>query len=222
MKLGVLFSGGKDSNYSMYLAKKAGNEITCLITLLSKNSYSYMFQKPSVSQTKKQAEVLGLPLIVVKTLGEKEKELKDLEEAIKKAIKKYKIEGVVTGAVRSEYQASRIQKICDTLEIKCVNPIWQKNQIELLKEIVGGGFEVVVVGVGAYPLDKTWLGRKIDEKFIKEVEDLERRYKINPSGEGGEFESFVLNSPMFERGLKIKSFKDSGEGHSWQREMKVG
>ncbi len=222
MRLGVLFSGGKDSNYSAYLAKKAGNEIVCLITLVSKNPYSYMFQKPSVSQTKKQAKVMGLPLIVVKTLGEKEKELKDLEDAIKKAIKKYKIDGIVTGAVRSEYQASRIQNICDDLGIKCVNPIWQKNQIGLLKEIVDEGFEVIIVGVGAYPLDKTWLGRKIDRSYIKEMEKLQEKYKINPSGEGGETESFVLNGPLFSKGLKVKSFKDSGEGHSWQREIVVG
>lgn len=221
MKLGVLLSGGKDSNYSMYLAKKAGNEIVCLMTLLSKNTHSYMFQKPSVSQTKKQAEVLNLPLLSAKTPGEKEYELSDLEKIIKKAIKKYKIEGIVTGAVRSEYQASRIQKICDALKIKCINPLWQKDQIELLKEIVKEKFEVVIVGVGAYPLDKTWLGRKIDEKFIREVEKLQEKYKINPSGEGGEFESFVLNSPLFSRPLKIKSFKDSGEGNSWQREVKI-
>ncbi len=221
MKLGVLFSGGKDSNYSAYLAKKAGNEIVCLITLISKNPYSYMFQKPSVSQTKKQAKVMDLPLIVVKTLGEKEKELTDLKNAIKKAIKKYKIGGIVTGAVRSEYQASRIQDICDDLGIKCVNPIWQKNQIGLLKEIVDAGFEVIIVGVGAYPLDKTWLGRKIDEGYIKEMGMLQEKYKINPSGEGGETESFVLNSPLFSKGLKVKSFKDSGEGHSWQREIVV-
>ena len=221
MKLGILLSGGKDSNYSMYLAKKAGNEIVCLITLSSKNTHSYMFQKPSVSQTKKQAKVLNIPLISVKTLGEKEKELKDLKKAIKKAIKEYKIEGIVTGAVRSEYQASRIQKICDDLKIKCINPLWQKDQIGLLKEIVKEKFEVVIVGVGAYPLDKSWLGRKIDEKFINEMEKFQEKYKINPSGEGGEFESFVLNGPLFSRPLRIKSFKDSGEGHSWQREIKV-
>lgn len=87
MKLGVLFSGGKDSNYAMYLAKKAGYEISVLITIESENQESYMFHTPSISKVKRQAEVLRIPLIIEKTKGEKEKELIELENAIKKSIK---------------------------------------------------------------------------------------------------------------------------------------
>ena len=222
MKLGILFSGGKDSTYAAYLAKKAGNEIKCLISLYSENKESYMFHTPAIELTKKQAEVMDLPLLTFKTKGEKEKELIDLEKAIKEAVKKYKIDGIVTGALASVYQASRIQKICDELKIKCFNPLWRKDQIKLLEELIENKFEVVIVGVFAYPLSEKWIGRKIDKKFIDEVKILQDRYKINPAGEGGEFESFVLNCPLFKKGLKVKRITVHGEKNSWRALVGLG
>lgn len=222
MRLGVLFSGGKDSVYSTYLAKKLGHEISCLITIFSKNKESYMFHTPSIEKTKKQAEVMQIPILIEKTKGEKEEELKDLENAVKKAIKKYKIEGIVTGAIKSVYQASRIQKICNKLNIECFNPLWQKDEEEYLEELLKNKFKIMIIGVFAYPLDKKWLGRIIDKKFIDEVKVLNKKYKIHIAGEGGEFESFVLNCPLFKKGLKVKSFKDISTGeNSWRKEIEV-
>lgn len=222
MKLASLFSGGKDSVYATYLAKEQGNEISCLITIHSQNKESYMFHTPSIEKTNSQAKSMNLPIIIQKTKGKKEEELKDLERAIKKAIKKYKVEGIITGALHSEYQASRIQKICDNLKIKCINPLWHKEEISYLKEILKNKFKVIIIGVFAYPLNKSWLGRIIDEKFIEEVKILNEKYKIHPAGEGGEFETFVLDCPLFKTPLKIKSFKDFKEGeHSWRREIEI-
>lgn len=222
MKLASLFSGGKDSVYSTYLAKNQGNQISCLITLHSENKESYMFHTPSIKKTKYQAKSMNLPLIIQKTKGEKEEELKDLKKAIIKAIKKYNIQGIVTGALHSEYQASRIQKICDKLNIKCINPLWHKEEIPYLKELLKENFKVVIIGIFAYPLNQSWLGRNIDEKFIEEVKVLNQKYKIHPAGEGGEFETFVLDCPLFKTPLKIKSFKDFKEGeNSWRREIEI-
>lgn len=222
MKLGVLFSGGKDSVYSMYLEKQKGNKISCLMSVFSENKESYMFHIPNIDKVKKQSKVLEIPLITQKTKGKKEDELKDLVKIIKKAITKYKIEGIVTGALHSDYQASRIQKICDDLKIKCINPLWHKDEISYLNELIKNKFEVIVVGVAAYPLNQSWLGRKIDDNFVKEVKLLKDKYKIHPAGEGGEFETFVLNCPMFKKPLKIKSFKDFSTGqNAWTREIEV-
>ncbi|VVB79202.1 Diphthamide synthase [uncultured archaeon] len=221
MKLGVLFSGGKDSVYAAYLAKKAGHNLSCLITLISKNKESYMFHTPSIEKTKAQAKVMKIPLIEQKTKGEKEKELKDLEKAIKTAIEKYKIEGVVTGAIESVYQASRVQEICNKLNIECFNPLWQKDGEEYLEELLKNKFKIMIVGVFAEPLNENWLGRAIDEKFIKEIKELHKKYKIHIAGEGGEFESFVLNCPLFEKELEVKKFVDSGKGNSWRKEVEV-
>lgn len=221
MKLGVLFSGGKDSTYAAYLAGKEGHELVCLMTVHSKNLYSYMFHTPSIKKTKEQAKAMNLPLLIDKTKGEKEKELVDLERIIVKAIKKYKIEGIVTGALHSDYQASRIQKICDKLKIKCVNPLWHKKELDYLNELVSNKFKVIIIGVAAYPLDSSWLGIIIDKQFIDEVSKLKEKYNIHPAGEGGEFESFVLDCPLFKKPLKLKKSKITGKDHNWQMEIEV-
>jgi diphthine-ammonia ligase len=221
MKIGVLFSGGKDSTYAAWLSKEKGDELVCLISVFSENKESYMFHTPSIDKVEKQAEVMGLPLIVSTTAGEKEKELEDLKEIISKAKEEFGIQAIVTGAVGSVYQASRIQKICDELELECVNPLWQKDQIELLNDLIRDKFEIIITGVFAFPLEKEWLGRKIDESFIMDVEELQEKYQVNPAGEGGEFESFVLNCPLFERGLKVMDKKTFGEQNSWRMEIEV-
>ena len=222
MKLGVLFSGGKDSVYSAFLAKKEGHKLACLISLFSENKESYMFHTPSIKQVEKQAEVMGIKLIAQKTKGVKEDELKDLEKAVRIVKEKYKIDGIITGAIRSVYQSSRIQELCDKLNLKSFNPLWQKDEFEYIHELIKTEFKVVITGVFAYPLDEKWLGREIDKKFIEDVRELNKRYKIHSAGEGGEFETFVLNCPLFKRELKIKSFKDIKEGeNSWRREIEV-
>ena len=112
MRLGVLFSGGKDSTLALHLAAEK-EEVACLITVVSKNKESYMFHTPNIDVTALQAEALGLPLVSVVTEGRKEEELADLEKAIAEAKSKFHIDGIVTGAVESVYQASRVQRICN-------------------------------------------------------------------------------------------------------------
>jgi len=222
MKAAILFSGGKDSCYSAYLAKKKGYELSCLISIFSKNKESYMFHTPSIKKVKAQAKLMKVPLLIKKTKGKKEDELKDLEKIISKAKKKFGVVTIVTGALHSVYQASRIQKICDKLNLKCFNPLWQKDEIKYLEELLKNKFQIIITAVAAYPLDKKWLGRKIDKQFISEVKELQKKYKIHPAGEGGEFETFVLNCPLFRRGLKIKSKKIQSTGeNSWRMEIKV-
>lgn len=216
MKLAVLFSGGKDSTYAAWLAKNFGHEISCLISLWSENEDSFMFHTPAIELTKMQAETMKIPLLIQKTKGKKETELKDLEKVIEKAKKDFGIEGIVTGAVESVYQATRIQKICNKLSLEVFNPLWQKNQIELIKDLIKEKFEIVISSVAAYPLDRSWVGRKIDNKFLKEVKDLNKKWSMNIAGEGGEFESLVLDCPLFKKKLKVKLNEIKGEENSWR------
>ncbi len=202
MKLGVLFSGGKDSTLALHLAAEK-NEIACLITVVSKNKESYMFHTPNIDMTALQAQALGLPLVSAVTEGRKEEELADLEEAIAEAKRRFSIEGLVTGAVESVYQSSRIQRICDKLELACINPLWKHNQKALLETLVEKHFHVIISGVFAYPLDQKWLGRQIDVQVIARLVELQKQYGISPSGEGGEIETTVLDAPMFKQKIEV-------------------
>jgi asparagine synthase (glutamine-hydrolysing) len=213
LKSAVLFSGGKDSGLALDYALKYTN-VKCLIIIQSKNVESYMFHTPNIKWAEAQAKATGIPYIIQHTAGEKEKELKDLEAAIKKAKTKYKVQAIVTGAIESVYQASRVQTITNSLGMECFNPLWQKDQIELLEGLLKKRFDVIIVGTFGYGLNKL-IGRKIDKKFIDEVKILKDRLKINPAGEGGEFESFVLSAPYYRKPLKIidsKIVKDDSGG----------
>lgn len=202
LKLASLFSGGKDSNYSMYLASKK-NDIKCLISMISENPESYMFQTPGNSLLKTQSECLEIPIIEYKTKGEKEKELIDLKKAIEKAIKEYKIQGIVTGAIKSTYQAIRIQKICDELNIFCFNPLWEIDEKKYLNNLIKDKFEIIIISIASYPFTKEYIGKIINKNFQKKIEIINNKYKISTIGEGGEFESFILDSPMFKKKIEI-------------------
>ncbi|MBW3004963.1 diphthine--ammonia ligase [Candidatus Woesearchaeota archaeon] len=221
MKLGALFSGGKDSTYAIYKAMRE-HEVVCLIALKSLNPESYMFHVPAFEHIEKQAEALGIPLILVETKGVKEEELTDLQKAIEEAKEKYQIEGIVTGAVASTYQASRIQKICDDLSLKAINPLWNINQMQLLKDLINDGFEIIITGIAAYPLDESWLGRKLDESTLKEMEKLEKEYKINVAGEGGEFETLVVDSPIHKKKIElVETEKEYSDHHGVLKIKKI-
>jgi diphthine-ammonia ligase len=213
MKLGVLFSGGKDSTLALHKAAEK-EQVTCLITLQSKNPESYMFHTPNIDLAGLQAEALGLPLVAEVTAGKKEEELQDLENAIAKAIQAFHIEGVVTGAVESVYQAERVQRICNRLGVWCFNPLWKKNQKALLEELLERRFRVIISGVFAYPLDEMWLGKEIDVGIIQKLLALQKQYGISPSGEGGEIETTVLDAPLFRKKMEIVDFETSFRGNS--------
>ncbi len=204
MRLGVLFSGGKDSCYALELASEE-HEISCLITVNSDNKDSYMFHTPAIEWTKFQAESIGIPHLFGRTPGVEEDELEDLKTLIKKAILDYEIEGIVTGAIASVYQSTRIQKICADLNLWCFNPLWQSSQTNLLLNLISGGYEICITAVAADYLDESWLGKQITIETISELLALANKHKINPAGEGGEFETFVLNSPLFKKKLTISN-----------------
>ncbi|OYT32586.1 TIGR00289 family protein [Candidatus Woesearchaeota archaeon ex4484_78] len=206
MKLGALISTGKDSLFAMYKASKE-NEIKCLITIQSEEKDSYMFHTPSIELAKYQAEALELPLIMKKTKGIKEEELMDLKQAIKEAKEKYKIQGITTGALFSEYQKSRIDKICEELNLKAVSPLWHMSQYEEVKQIIGAGFEFIFTKIAAEGLDKTWLGVKINKEHLEKLKKINEKNSFNIAGEGGEFESLVLDMPLFKKKIVIKESK---------------
>ena len=198
MKLGALLSGGKDSIYAIYKTSKE-NEIKFLLTIVSKNPESYMFHTSNIGLTMIQSETMGISLIEKKSHGEKEKELDDLKDLLKNL----DIDGIVCGAIASNYQKTRVEEICKEFNLKLICPLWGLNQEELLKNMVKNGFRIMIVSVNAQGLDKSWLGRIIDEKCIEDLIELNKKYGINILGEGGEYETAVLDCPLFNKKIEI-------------------
>ena len=202
MRLGVLFSGGKDSAFACHRAMEK-EEVACLITVLPENPESYLFHTPNVHLTALQAEAAGIPLVTVASGGVVEEEVADLSRAISLAVEEHGIRGVVTGAIRSVYQAARIQRVCHDLDLWCFNPLWQRDEEEHLEEVVSSGFRFLVSAVSAGPLGEAWLGREIDRAALGELKGIARRHRMNPAGEGGDYETFVLDAPFFRRRIEI-------------------
>ena len=216
MKIAVLFSGGKDSCYAVYWALSQAWEVQCLLSMIPGKPDSYMFHYPNIQLVDKQAKLIGIPILKKTTKAEEEKELEDLEKLLQKAKKEYGLEGVVSGAVASEYQRTRIERVCHKLGLKSFIPLWHKNQEQLLREEVKAGFEIIVVGVYAEGLDDTWLGRKIDEKT---VDELAKNKLLSTIGEGGEFETFVVNGPIFKEKMKITEKQKQWDGTRGELEL---
>ncbi len=200
MKLAALFSGGKDSTYVINLAKQAGHDVTHLVTIISGNPSSFMYHTANIGLTSLQSECLGIPLVKAGSRGVKEEEVKDL----KAVLKGLPVDGITVGAIASKYQNDRVKRVCDELGLKVFAPLWGMDQIELLKRIIDAGFEVIFTAVAAEGLDESWLGRRLDAKAIGELKALNEKYGTNPAGEGGEYESLVIDCPMFKKKIDIR------------------
>ncbi|QIW24845.1 diphthine--ammonia ligase [Sulfolobus sp. S-194] len=215
MKICTLFSGGKDSTYSLHWAVFKGFEILCLITLLPKREYSWMFQVPNVELTKYQAEVLGVPVLQIPTSGEKDKELEDLKLAFKKA-KGLGAHGIVTGALLSDYQRLNINIIAEEVGLRTYSPLWRKKQDEYLRELVEEGFKFIITSATAYGFPFELLGKIITEKDVEVIIERARKFGFNPAFEGGEAETFVVYAPLFKRELKIEGYKKKISEYEWR------
>lgn len=202
MRLAALTSGGKDSSYAIYLAIKEGHEITSLVTIKPRRFDSYMFHTANLHMIDYFAEACGIPLITEDSSGEKEEELKDLERALQR-VKAEGTEGVVVGAIESEYQASRVKEMCNSLSLEMYAPLWHRNPEELLYDMIKV-LEVRFVQVSAEGLDDRWLGRRLDREAIQDLKALHKKYRIHLAGEGGEYETLVLDAPYFKKRIKLK------------------
>lgn len=206
--IAALFSGGKDSTLAIHRMYDVGVKTDLLITMVSENDFSYMFHKPNIKYSELQAQALGIKQVLSNTLGEKEKELIDLE----RVLVANDVDVLITGAVASTYQKERIENICDRLSIKCHSPLWHIQPLVELKEL-SCNYNVIVTQIAAEGMDESMLGHRIDDEMIKRLEQIHERHGINMLFEGGEAESFVLDAPLFRKKIVVESasVKSSGQ-----------
>ena len=213
MNLAVLYSGGKDSTFSVYKALKDDHRVSCLITILPDRDDSLFFHYPNAYCTLYQAECLGIPLISTKARCEgKRQELDALEQALTEAKQTFSIDGVVTGGLASKFQQEHFEQICDKLDLKYESPSWGVDQTKYMHDLLANNFIIMIVGVSAAGLDESWLGRILDSSTLNELETLSRKHGFSIAFEGGEAETFVLDCPRFKKRIEVRNAKKHWDG----------
>jgi len=203
MKVAALISGGKDSIYALYKAQQEGHEVVALVSFVPRNKESYMFHIPNIEHAGLFEKALGIPINIFQVSGDKEFEVGEMKAGVFWVKQEYKIEGLVSGAIESNYQKERVDWMCGELGLKSIAPLWHIDKEKYLHEFVKAGFKAKIVGVFAEGLGKEWLGRDIDAKAIEELKKLNEKYSVSIVGEGGEYESFVLDGPIFKKKINI-------------------
>ena len=200
MKLACLYSGGKDSTFAIWYALNQGHDLQ-LVSVFPEPE-SMMFHVPNIHLVSLGAEAMGLPISTIQTTHKNE--LKDLESLLSTL----KIEGVVSGALASDYQKTRIERICDSLSLKSFAPLWHVNPSSYMASLIDGGFKTIFSAVASGGLDQSWLGRALDHNAISNLKKLD----LHLAGEGGEYETLVLDAPFFRKKISIKGSKRSWDG----------
>jgi ABC transporter with metal-binding/Fe-S-binding domain ATP-binding protein len=211
MSWAALTSGGKDSVLSIQKAIDKGMDVQYVVTARPKNRDSYMFHSANLDVVPVIAKVGGMKYVEIETHGRKEEELVDLESGLAGL----DVEGVIAGAVASEYQADRVRAITDKLGMSLFTPLWHMDTEELLNE-VARRMDAIIIVTAAEGLDASFLGSHIDEALIGRLKQVAAKHRINLAGEGGEYESLTLNAPFYSRpityaGSEIRSTSDRHE-----------
>jgi len=173
--------------------------VAYLVTMIPQRPDSWMFHYPNIHLTDLFAEAVGIPLVKAETIGLKEVEVEDL----KKLLATLDIDAVVSGAIASKYQKIRIDRICGELGLKSIAPLWNQDPQKLLDELVKLKIETIIVGVYAYGFSPDWLGRKIDQATINDLVELNKKNQVSLVGEGGEYETLVLNASFFNKKIQL-------------------
>ncbi len=222
-----LFSGGKDSSWALYRALSDGLNVSRLLTVHPSGD-SYMYHTPATRLASLAAESVGIELVEIEPADfgaddvddagtQGDDELEPMEAALAELADDDAIdlEGVTAGAVESAFQTDRIRGMCDRLGIDLYAPLWGEDPIELAEAMFDAGFEIRIVGVAAYGLDESWLGRRYDTDALTELVELRDAYGVHLLGEGGEFETYVVDGPHMDRRIELtyETVWDGKRGH---------
>ena len=212
MKCAALLSGGKDGWLATWYAISSGLEVAAIVTFVPARLDSFMFHGINSKFVKEQAKLAGIKHIEIQTSGEKEKEGEELVQSFLQ-LRKKGFEAVITGAIESEYQRERVERACVESGLVHFAPLWHKKQEQVLSELIDSGLDAIIVAVAADGMGKEWLGKKISESE-GELLKLSEKRGVSIIGEGGEFETFVLKSPLFKREIGISKSKIIWKGSS--------
>ena len=200
MTVSALVSGGKDSIYAAYLADTQGWPVDELLTLRPSDPDSMLYHTPNLDLVALQAEAWGKRhrSIGVPRAGE-EAELTALATALGSDRGP-----VVVGAIASSYQWARVLRVADRIGRRVYAPLWRVDPRRVVDEEISAGLDIRLVHLAAEPLTPELLGRRFDTALITELERRSRAQRpVHVAGEGGEFETLVVDAPFFRKRLEL-------------------
>lgn len=212
MRVVALISGGKDSIFNAMCVTAEGHQVIALANLHPKDKDeldSFMYQTVGHMGIEKIAECLELPLYRRETTGTslqkgkcyepvEEDEVEDLFKLLQEVKDNEQIEAVASGAIFSNYQRVRVENVCERLQLKSLTYLWQRDQTELLQEMIDNKIEAIIIKVASLGLTPGHLGKTISE-VKPHLLTMKEKYGLNVCGEGGEYETFTLDCPLFKR-----------------------
>jgi len=188
------WSGGKDSALALYEIQRSQKyEIVSLLTTITEVYDRVSMHGVPRILVEQQARSLGLPLeevFIPKSCSNEEYESK-----MRTTLAKFKRDGVssaIFGDVFLEEVRRYREDNLSKAGMKGIFPIWERDTAELSRSFIALGFKAIISCVDSKILDKTFAGRMLDEKFWAELPP-----NVDPSGENGEFHSFVFDGPIF-------------------------
>jgi len=203
MKVAVLFSGGKDSTYAVKHCIDQGWDIT-LISVKPISDEAYIWHYPTVELTPLQKEALGIEkhiYVECNVIGP-DKEAKCIDPVLKEL----QIDAIVLGGVGlQETQIREVKKIADKYGIKTIVPHSSLNSEQLLKEELDKGLEIMISECAAAGLTEDWLGKIITKENFNELKELSNKHGFDLLGEGGSYNTFVMDAPFFSKRIEIIS-----------------
>jgi ABC transporter with metal-binding/Fe-S-binding domain ATP-binding protein len=220
MKLGSLFSGGKDSTYAIYLAQKQGHQVACLLSIFTKSEESHLLHYPNMQWTKLQSQSMNIPQLTINSeSNETDDELFALEKLLQNAKDQFHIEGLVHGGIKSQFQKEKFESLCSKLDLVAITPLWNTEPEQYMNDLLDSNFVFIMITVSSDGLDDTWLGKEITKSDIVTLKNLSEKFGFNLNFEGGEAETFVVDCPLFENSIKINQAKKIWDGYRGRFEI---
>jgi ABC transporter with metal-binding/Fe-S-binding domain ATP-binding protein len=205
LRLAALYSGGKDSTFSIFKIRELGHEVVRLIAMIPSADDSLLFHYPNIGLTHYLAEAMQIPLTTFAVNKEsKEGEFQALEQAIIQVKSDYDIQGIVHGAISSRFQNELFRRICSDNQLVMFTPLWNAIPLQYMYGLLSEKFDIKIVSVSAMGLGKDWLGKSLDTNSISLLESLSKKHGFDLAFEGGDAETLVVNCPLFSKKLDIK------------------
>jgi diphthine-ammonia ligase len=196
----ALVSGGKDSIYAAYLCDSQGWPVDELVTLEPRDADSMLFHTPNLAMVPLQAEAWGKRHRVVDVRGSGEAaELEALERGLSGPRGP-----IVTGAIESSYQWSRLLRVADRVGRRLYAPLWRVDPARVVRGEISAGLDIRFVHLAAEPLPPELLGERLDLLRLAELVKLSATVRrVHLAGEGGEYETVVVDAPFFRSRLEL-------------------